>query len=89
MPTVRLLQACLSNKAAGHILFAPFCHCDPRESLRRRSFFVLMIEIDILLCIGQQRCAEVSPFRAKEAGEYARLLSQSLQLDVIQLDLLG
>lgn len=52
-------------------------------------FFVLMIEIDILLCIGQQRCAEVSPFRAKEAGEYARLLSQSLQLDVIQLDLLG
>ena len=51
--------------------------------------FNLVIEIDILLCIGQQRCAEVSPFHAKEAGEYARLLSQSLQLDVIQLDLLG
>ena len=51
--------------------------------------FNLVIEIDILLCIGQQRRAGVSAFRAKEAGQYTGLLPQTLQLDVIQLDLLG
>ena len=51
--------------------------------------FNLVIEIDILLCIGQQRCVGVGALSAKEAGQYTGLLPQTLQLDVIQLDLLG